>query len=175
MQTQIKKLVLKKFYLRLRSQGNIRFLENFMSYLSIVSNFIYFHLCWINFNFVRISPPPIRGKFIPISKWGPHDRYAPTKKESNRFSQATTQKSTRITTPPYVTKPMKNTVIPFWFSNKKTTNNQGNNSNKINIEMMESSTDSMEDLVKTAEAKKYDKDNLFTTEMPSYNFEGKKN
>ena len=125
----------------------------------------------INFYFNRISPPPIRGKFIPISKWGPHDRYAPTRKEQNRFSQGTTQKSTSITTPPYVTKPMKNTVIPFWFSNTKTTNYQSNNINEINIEMIEKSTNSIEDFVKIEVGTKHNEDDLSTTQMSSYIFE----
>ena len=113
---------------------------------------------YINFYCYRIKPPPIKGKFIPISKWGPHDRYAPERKKSNNFSKGTTQKSTTITTPPYVTKPMRNTVIPFWFSNAGNTNYEYQNEKNIRNELIVKSTTTQDDFAMTTmNSKRYEK------------------
>ena len=74
----------------------------------------------INENIFRaIEPPPIRGKFVPISKWGPHDRYAPQKRKKFYLFNGTTTQKVVTTTSPHVTMSMKNTVIPLWLSNPK--------------------------------------------------------
>ena len=60
MQTQIKKLVLKKFYLRLRSQGNIRFLKNyFMSYRSIYLTLSIFFYVELTLTFLEFRLLPL--------------------------------------------------------------------------------------------------------------------
>ena len=51
---------------------------------------------------------------MPISKWGPHDRYAPKNNRPAYNAENTTTRFQGTTTPPYITVPMQNTVIPLW-------------------------------------------------------------
>jgi len=58
------------------------------------------------------TPPPIRGPFVPLNKWGPHDRYRPRRRL--RHGMPTTEPAVTSSTRPTTRIPPRNTVIPFW-------------------------------------------------------------